>query len=336
MSTRKSLVRFGLFVVVAILATVIVAGTLIDPVSGPSSKYRAVFVNASGLVTGSDVRIAGVRVGRVDSVDLVNNQAVVGFDLSSDQRIPADGRAVVRYADLLGARTISIEPGPSGATPSDYLPSGSTIPVENTQPAIDLTDILGGFRPLFDALDPGEVNNLAAQVVTAFQGEGSTVENLLTQTVAVSENLAARDEVLDRLIANLDRVLVVTTANRPNFVEMIDTLNTMVDGLAQDREKISTAVTSAGQLTSSLDDLVSRVEPTLASTLNSIHDSSTTIVEHQPALSTGISAFDQLFTQLGVAMSYGSWTNVYLCNFRLSALGQSVALGGPERSPVCR
>ncbi|MER2208592.1 MAG: MlaD family protein, partial [Rhodococcus sp. (in: high G+C Gram-positive bacteria)] len=80
MSVKKSLIRFGLFAALSILATVVVVSTLINPVSGSSSQYQAVFVNASGLVTGSDVQIAGVRVGRVDSVELVNNQAVVGFE----------------------------------------------------------------------------------------------------------------------------------------------------------------------------------------------------------------------------------------------------------------
>ncbi len=340
MSVKKSLIRFGLFAALSILATVVVVSTLINPVSGSSSQYRAVFVNASGLVTGSDVQIAGVRVGRVDSVELVNNQAVVGFELESAQRIPSDGRAVVRYADLLGARTISIEPGQAERATGNYLsPPGATIPVEQTQPAIDLTDILGGFRPpLFDALDPpAEVNELAAQVVQVFQGQGSTIESLLERTVAVTENLTSRDAILDQLLNNLDRVLTVTTTNRPNFVEMINTLDTLVGGLAQDRQQISAAVDSAGALTSSLQDLVTRVEPDLAGALTSIDQSARVVVDNRESLATGITAFDQLFTQLGgIAMSYGSWANIYICNFRLSALDQSVTLGGPERSAVCR
>lgn len=336
MSVKKSLIRFGVFAALSILATVIVVSTLINPVSGPSSQYQAVFVNASGLVTGSDVQIAGVRVGRVESVELVNNQAVVGFQLESTQRIPTDGRAVVRYADLLGARTISIESDPDERATGNYISPGATIPVEQTQPAIDLTDILGGFRPLFDALDPAEVNELAGHIVQVFQGQGSTIESLLERTVAVTENLTSRDAILDQLLTNLDRVLTVTTTNRPNFVEMINTLDTLVGGLAQDRQHISAAVDSAGALTSSLQDLVTRVEPDLTGTLTSIDQSARAVVDNRDSLATGITAFDQLFSQLGIAMSYGSWANIYICNFQLSALGQSVSLGGPERSAVCR
>ncbi|NMM86027.1 mammalian cell entry protein [Rhodococcus sp. SRB_17] len=336
MTVQKSLIRFGLFTALSVLATIVVVSTLINPISGPSSQYRAVFVNASGLVTGSDVQISGVRVGRVDGVELVDNQAVVTFDVEAAQRIPSDGRAVVRYADLLGARTVSIEPGPSGIASSNYLSPGATLPLEQTQPAIDLTDILGGFRPLFDALDPEEVNQLATQIVQVFQGQGSTITSLLERTVAVSENLAARDAVLDQLTANLDRVLAVTTRNRPNFVEMINALDTLVAGLAEDREQISATVDSAGALTGSLADLLSRVQPTLATTLTSVDRSAAVVIDNRDSVATGITTFDKLFTQLGVAMSYGSWANIYICNFRLSALGQSAPLGGPERSAVCR
>ena len=141
---------------------------------------------------------------------------------------------------------------------------------------------------------------------------------------------------MDQLLNNLDRVLTVTTTNRPNFVEMINTLDTLVGGLAQDRQQISAAVDSAGALTSSLQDLVTRVEPDLAGALTSIDQSASVVVDNRESLATGITAFDQLFTQLGIAMSYGSWANIYICNFRLSALDQSVTLGGPERSAVCR
>lgn len=335
MSIRQSLTRFIVFAAVSILATVVVVSTLFNPVSGSTDEYKAVFTDATGLVAGSDVQISGVRVGRVSGVELVDNQAVVSFDIEAAQRIPEKGRAVVRYADLLGARSVTIEPGPD-ASSSNYLPPGSTIPVEQTQPAIDLTQILGGFRPLFDALDPSEVNDLAANIVQVFQGQGSTVESLLQHTVAVSENLASRDAVLGELLGNLDRVLKVTTENRPSFVEMINSLNTLVAGLAEDRRQISAAVDSAGTLTSSLQQLVDRVEPRLQSTLTSVDESATAIVDNRGALETGFTAFDKLFTQLGVAMSYGSWANVYICNFSLSALDQSLTLGGPERSAVCR
>lgn len=336
MSVRSSLTRFAVFAVLSLVSTFVVFSTLINPVSGASSEYRAVFVDSTGLVPGSDVQISGVRVGRVDGVDLVDNQAVVTFRMEADQSIPLDGRAVVRYADLLGARAVTIEPGPSGPMTSDFLSPGSTIPVERTQPALDLTSVLGGFRPLFDALDPAGVNQLANEIVRVFQGQGATMDSLLSRTVAVTENLASKDSIIDELIANLNGVLQVTMANRPNFVELIDSLDTFVAGLAEDRNQIADALDSAGVLANNLAGMFDEVEPDLVPMLRSLEETSDVVVENQAAIHDGTVAFDQLFTKLGVAASYGSWVNIYLCNVRWSALDRSVSLEGPQRSARCR
>lgn len=336
MTVRASLLRFTLFAALSLAGTVVVLTTLVNPVTGSAVGYRAVFTDATGLVPGSDVQISGVRVGRVESVELVHDLAVVDFEVEAAQRIPADGRAVVRYADLLGSRAVTLEPGPAGAATSEFLSAGATIPVERTQPALDLTSVLGGFRPLFDALDPADVNQLATEIVRVFQGQGATVDGLLRKTVAVTENLASKDAVVDELLANLNSVLRVTMDNRPHFVEMITSLNTFVAGLAEDREQIARTLDSASALAGGLADLLDGVEPQLTPTLESLDATSDVVIANQASLHAGVVAFDELFTELGVAASYGSWVNVYLCNFRFSALGRSASLEGPQRSAVCR
>lgn len=336
MSVRSSLIKLTIFVVISLASTFVVISTLINPVTGATADYTAVLTEATGLVGGSDVQIAGVRVGRVQGVSLVDNQAVVDFQIEADQHIPLDGRAVVRYADLLGSRALTLEPGPSGAGATDYLRPGSEIPVQRTQPALDLTAVLNGFRPLFDALDPGQVNQLAAEIIGVFQGQGNTVNSLLTRTVSVTQNLASKDQVIDQLLSNLNGVLKVTMDNRPNFVDMINSLNTFVAGLAADRTQIANTLDSAGTLVAGLSGLVDQVNPKLVPTLASLGATADTVTTNQAALNQGTTAFDALFTKLGVAASYGSWVNVYICNFRLSALGQSLDPEGPQRSAVCR
>jgi phospholipid/cholesterol/gamma-HCH transport system substrate-binding protein len=336
MSVRASLIKIAVFVAISVLSTIIVISTLINPIGGSTADYKAVFTDATGVAAGSDVQISGVRVGRVQGVELVNNQAVVNFQVEADQHMPLDGRAVVRYADLLGSRALDLEPGPSGAGTTASLPAGSTIPVQRTQPALDLTSVLNGFRPLFDALDPTEVNQLAGEIIAVFQGQGATVRGLLQRTVSVTQNLVAKDQIIDGLLGNLNSVLKVTMDNRPNFVEMIGSLNTLVGGLAQDRTQIVDTLDSAGTLAQGLAGLVDQVKPKLVPTLASLGATADTVTTNQAAIGQGITGFDQMFTKLGVAASYGSWVNVYICNVRLGALGQSLDAEGPQRSAVCR
>jgi phospholipid/cholesterol/gamma-HCH transport system substrate-binding protein len=336
MPIRSSLIKLTIFVIISLASTFVVISTLINPVTGNTADYTAVLTDATGLVAGSDVQVSGVRIGRVQGVSLVDNQAMVDFQIEADQHIPVDGRAVVRYADLLGSRALTLEPGPSGAGATTYLRPGAQIPVQRTQPALDLTAVLNGFRPLFDALDPAEVNQLATEIIGVFQGQGNTVNSLLERTVSVTQNLASKDQVIDQLLSNLNSVLKVTMDNRPNFVDMINSLNTFVGGLATDRTQIADTLDSAATLAASLSGLVDQVNPKLIPTLTSLRATADTITTNQAALSQGTTAFDELFTKLGVAASYGSWVNVYLCNFRFSALGQSLDLEGPQRSAVCR
>ena len=79
--------------------------------------------------------------------------------------------------------------------------------MSRTSPALDLTVLFNGFKPLFQALSPADVNQLSYEVVQVFQGEGGTVESLLGHTASVTNTLAARDQVINALIINLNDVL---------------------------------------------------------------------------------------------------------------------------------
>ena len=79
-------------------------------------------------------------------------------------------RAVIRYDDLIGGRYLALEEGAGG---TKKLNPGDTIPVDRTAPALDLDALIGGFRPLFRALDPEQVNALSGQLIQALQGQGA-------------------------------------------------------------------------------------------------------------------------------------------------------------------
>lgn len=75
----------------------------------------------------------------------------------------------MRYLNLIGDRYLELKRGDSDRK----MPSGGTIPVERTEPALDLDALIGGFRLLFRALDPEKVNNIARSIITVFQGRAA-------------------------------------------------------------------------------------------------------------------------------------------------------------------
>ncbi len=143
------------------------------------TSFAAVFSNVSGLKGGNFVRIAGVEVGKVKNLKLQKDGTVrVDFAIDRGLTLTEGTKASVRYENLIGDRYLSLDDGP-GSTRK--LPPDATIPLARTSPALDVDALIGGFRPLFRALDPDQVNALSGQLLRVFQGQGATISSVLTR-----------------------------------------------------------------------------------------------------------------------------------------------------------
>lgn len=172
---------------------------------GAGNTYYADFTNVSNLRKGTIVRIAGVEVGKVGDI-AINSDATVRVAFSADKSVvlTEGSRAVIRYDNLFGDRYLALEEGTGGLT--TLLP-GQTIPLTRTEPALDLDAVIGGFKPLFRALDPEQVNTLSAQLIEAFAGQGPAIGSFLDHAAAVTNALADRDLLIGQVIDNLNAVL---------------------------------------------------------------------------------------------------------------------------------
>ena len=165
MSLRRPLIVLSVFMVLAIVVTWMVYGTLRRGLPGATTNYTAVFTDVSGLHTGDDVRVAGVRVGRVDRIDLVDNAlAKVTFEVQRGQRLYSGTTASVTYQNIIGQRYLALSRGTS--TDTTLLAAGSQIPLERTIPSFDISYLLNGFEPLFSTLDPQQVDNYYKAIAT--------------------------------------------------------------------------------------------------------------------------------------------------------------------------
>jgi phospholipid/cholesterol/gamma-HCH transport system substrate-binding protein len=207
---------------------------------GDRTDYHAVFTNISGLKSGNFVRIAGVEVGKVGDLQLQRDGTVsIGFSVDKGVRLTEGTKAAVRYENLIGDRYLAIEEGPGSPR---RLPPGGTIPLARTSPALDIDALIGGFRPLFRALDPDQVNALSGQLLRIFQGQGGTLASVLAQTSMLTSTLAGRSELITELITNLNTVLHTFAARDREFSDGLDKLSQFVNGLAQRKDDISTGL----------------------------------------------------------------------------------------------
>lgn len=325
------------FAVVSVVLTATVAGTLDQGAGEDPGTYHAMFTDASGLRPGDDVRIAGVRVGRVVSRELAGRHAKVTFTVEGDQRLDRATTATIAYKNLLGQRYVALGEDSRAREGDGRLEPGATIPVTRTSPAIDLTAIFNAFKPLFETLDPADVNSLVEQVVSILQGQGGTISHLLRETAVLTEHLATKDEVIGRVLDNMTLVLETTDEHREELTAMVDELGTLVHGLAADRKEIGAAIGGMNDLTAATADLLGEGRRPVRDTISRIRELSRTLDEQRDALDKGLTMAPVMMEAYARSMSYGTWLNVYICNLSIQTTGgesvlrdRDLPLGEPE------
>lgn len=333
---RSTALKFAAFAATSAALLVLLLGTMLDAVPGDTTSYSAVFSNVSGLRVGDDVRVAGVRVGRVESIEVAGREARVGFAVEDGGYVREATSMVMRYQNLLGQRYLALE---QADTSAPELEPGGEIPLGRTSPGFDLTALLNGFRPLFDVLDPAEVNQLATSLVQVLQGESGTVEQLLQRTASVTSFLADRDEVLDRVLDGLTPVLQDVAAQDDELRGTLRELRGLMEGLARDRRAIGASIDGVGRLIGSTEALVSDVRPPLAAATDRFRASAELLARERGSLTEALGSFGGLFDALARTTSYESALNVYACTVFLSDAGQRANLAGGDGGPwseVCR
>jgi phospholipid/cholesterol/gamma-HCH transport system substrate-binding protein len=312
------LTKLVVFVLVTILATGILAFTIANINFTATSTYKARFTDATSVHVGDDVRIAGVIVGSVQSIKIVDHHtAQLGFSVEKGISLPASVEATIKYRNLVGQRYVSLTQG-TGGNPNATLSTGSTIPLERTHPALDLTELFNGFRPLFAALNPGDVNKLSHEIIAVLQGEGGTVDALLSHTASLTSKVADKDAVIGRVIDNLNSVLDTINARTPQLSKLIVTVQQLVSGLAQDRKPIGNAITALSNLAPSVSGLLEQARPPLRKDIARLGKLTQNLNQNQATVEHFIKHLPVKLDQMIPAASYGSWFNFFLCSTRAS------------------
>jgi phospholipid/cholesterol/gamma-HCH transport system substrate-binding protein len=308
-----SLVKLAVFAVVTVLLTGVLAATIANTDFGETAGYLAKFTDASGLKEGDDVRIAGVKVGQVDAIEVAGgdrNLAEVRFDVEHTYRLPESVTATIKYRNLVGQRYLALGTDVPGRK---TLPEGGTIPPERTKPALNLTVLFNGFKPLFKALSPADVNRLSAEIISVFQGEGGTITSLLQHTASLTTAIAGKDRVIGQVIANLNTVLGTVNAHGPQLGDLIEQTQKLVSGLAEQREPIGDAVSALGDLAVSTTGLLAEARPALKDDVARLGVLSQNLGDSGELLDHLLKVLPGNLQKFTRTLSYGSWFNYYLC-----------------------
>lgn len=308
------LVKMTLFAVVTVTLTALLGLTIANSTLGPTTGYTARFTDATGLNVGDDIRMSGVRIGQVSDISVVDNRfADVRFDIEAARELPRSITATIKYRNLIGQRYVSLGIG-SGADPNAVLRPGDVIPPERTRPALNLTQLFNGFQPLFAALNPEDVNKLAAELIQVLQGEGGTIDSVLAHTASLTTTIAGKDQVIGKVIDNLNTVLTTVNDRTTEVSGLIDQLQQLATGLAGQRQPIGDAIGALGELTETTAGLLTSVRPPLKDDIAALGTLAGNLADHGDTVDKFLAGLPNKIQTINRVSSYGGWFNYYLCS----------------------
>jgi phospholipid/cholesterol/gamma-HCH transport system substrate-binding protein len=329
MKITGTAVKLGIFSVVLLLFTAMIIVVFGQMRFDRTTGYTAVFSNVSGLRAGQFVRASGVEVGKVSKIELLDggSQAKVHFSVDRSLQLFDGTTASIRYLNLIGDRYMELKRGDS----DKRLPAGGTIPIERTQPALDLDALIGGFRPVFRALDPDKVNNIAQSIITVFQGQGGTINDILDQTASLTSALADRDQAIGEVIRNLNTVLDTTVKHQQQFDETVQNFEKLITGLKNRKDPIASSVADISDAAGTIADLLADNRPLLQSTITYLEGVQQPLVDQKAQLNDILVRLPTAFNIIGRAGGiYGDFFNFYACDITLKLNG--LQPGGPVRT----
>ncbi|MGV0806520.1 MCE family protein [Mycolicibacterium setense] len=311
MSATGTSIKFGIFVVVTATVTAAIFLTFGEFRSGSTTAYSAMFSDSSSLEPGDSVRVAGVRVGTVKDVTLqADNTVLVSFDADTNVVLTTGTRLAIRYLNLVGDRYLELITAPGSTR---VIPRGTQLPMDRTQPALDLDLLVGGLKPVIRGLDPADVNALTTALLQIFQGQGDTLQSLMTRTSSFSNRLADNNEALEQLVDNLDKVLANLGHEGDRFSGALDRFERLTTELAADRDTIGSAITSLSNGTASIAELLTNARPPLAGTVDQLNRLAPLLDQDKGLLDASLQRAPENYRKLARMGSYGSFVNYYLC-----------------------
>lgn len=295
----RHLIRFGIFAAITVGITAWIGLQILDRDTGAHYELTASFDDVTGLFVGDDVKLAGVAIGSVTSIEAVDGEAVIRFSVKEAVRVPVDSSVSVKWRNLIGQRYVYLHPGDS----SEMLRDGQ--PVERTQGVVDLGRLVNSLGPLADAIEPEQLNAIFNALAEGFGGQQDDIESILDDFDAVLSVLSEREETLQQLLGDYDTITGALASRDAQIQTMIDNLVLLSQSFADNTELVDDALVHLAAFSGDLDRLLSENGDELASVLGDLAVVTDTIVAKLPELEATFQDLPTTLTALYSTVSHG-------------------------------
>lgn len=303
-------VRLSIFGAFTLFITVLL-GAVIGNYRPFAERYEleAAFGDATGLLKGDPVTLAGVTVGKVKETRVERGLALVRLSVDEQVRLPRSGRVVIRYRNLIGQRVVLLEPG-EGRAP--FYGPDDRVPVSRTEGPLDLGQVFNNLRPLLTTIDAEDVNTLSSALVESFSTHKTDIDAILADTARVTEELAARDEKVASLIANVDSVSTDLAGKRSALRTLLANLSKITGTLEANSGPLDQTLTGLDAAMGQLGKLIRDNRGSLDADIKDLAALLAIVANHESDLIQITRGLDDTLRATARGTTNGEWMNLYV------------------------
>ncbi|MEU2111126.1 MCE family protein [Streptomyces sp. NPDC019507] len=279
------------------------------PLIGDGETYTAAFSEAGGLKPGDEVRIAGVKVGKVDEVDLDGDHVRVVFRVKGEPAFGTRTGAAIRVKTILGAKYLALRPeGPGRLRP------GSEIPLNRTTPAYDVVTAFSGLTTTTEKVDTQRLATALNTISTTFEDSPAEVRESVRGLSQISRTVASRDRALRELLDHANGVSGVLAERSREFSVLVKDGDALFQEISRRRAAIHALLKSSAALGIQLSGLVEDNSKEIGPALKGLNQVVGMLERNQAALDRSVrllAPYVRVFTN---TLGNGRWFDSYIQN----------------------
>jgi phospholipid/cholesterol/gamma-HCH transport system substrate-binding protein len=280
------------------------------------------FTDAAGLRGGDDVKLAGVKVGRVTKIEADREEGLVTVKwvVNSGVDIREDAGADIALETLLGSKYIRITAPTEGDELMADLPRAErVIPADRTTTPVDVFDLTREATVRIEQTDNQRLNQLILQLAEITKGKRATITDLIESVHTLSSAINEREGQLEALLESADELAANLAEKDQTLVTLIDSSRTILDFLVQRRDELAAALGAGSEAVRSLSVLIDTNAVALDAILDDLHPTLATVDANLPALNRALALSGPAFYGQSLAGTHGPWQDIYV-----AALGPDI------------
>jgi phospholipid/cholesterol/gamma-HCH transport system substrate-binding protein len=297
----------SLAVLVAVMVLAFKAGDL--PLIGGGDTYHASFSDASGIKANDEVRIAGVRVGKVTAVDLNGNKVDVSFKVDTPSHFGSETGAQIKVKTLLGAMYLGLQPKGAG-----QLKEGATIPLSRTSSAYDVVQAFSGLADRAERIDTKRLATSIDTIADLTKDTPAAFQGTLRGLSRLSETVASRNDQINTLLKNLHTVSGTLAARDEDIVSLMKNSDILLRALVARRTEVHRLLVSTSQFSTELTLLVKQSRADLKPALSNLQGVVNLLLKNQNNLDESLRLMAPFYRVFANTLGDGPWFDTWIAN----------------------